>query len=89
MDADVNIPTLARQSCWQDKLLLLRHCWSDVTVLLRSGLIGSGSASSTLARALPNFWTLVELEVFELCGEQCSLGVNTVDLMLDLNGCLV
>ena len=32
---------------------------------------------------------LVELEVFELCGEQCSLGVNTVDLMLDVNGFIV
>jgi len=65
VDADVNIPTLARQSCRQDKLLLWRRCWSDVTVLLLSGLIGSGSASSTLAQALPNFWTLVELEVFK------------------------
>ena len=66
MDADVNIPTLTRQSCRQDKLLQWHRCGLGAMALLHFGQIGNVSASRILAQVLLSFLTLAELEVSEL-----------------------
>ena len=55
VNSDVNIPTLARLLCRQVKQFLWRHFELGAMVLLRSGQIGSISASLTRAQVLPSF----------------------------------
>jgi hypothetical protein len=55
MDADVNIPTLTRQSCRQDKLLQWHRCGLGAMALLHFGQIGNISASRILAQVLLSF----------------------------------